>query len=91
LVELEAAQLPRALPDVEAAVINANYALDAGLHPLRDGWTHEGRNSGYANVLAVKRGRERDAQVLVLSRLLHSETVTSFLNGRYQGAVIPVF
>lgn len=91
LKELEAAQLPRSLPDVDAAVINANYALDAGLNPLVNTMFHEGLDSKYANVLVVNAGKEKDPRVQALARALTSDKVKTFLQSRYHGAVIPTF
>ncbi|WP_068140687.1 MetQ/NlpA family ABC transporter substrate-binding protein [Limnochorda pilosa] len=89
--ELEAAQLPRVLFDVEAAVINTNYALEAGLNPTRDALVIEGSDSPYVNVLAV-RTQEKDAQALqALARALTSDAVRSFLLEKYGGAVVPAF
>lgn len=91
LRELEAAQLPRSLEDVNIAVINANYALDAGLNPSRDAIFRENTDSAYANVLAVNEGREHDPRVVALVRALTSEEARNFLNQRYKGAVFPSF
>lgn len=91
LRELEAAQLPRALQDVDAAVINANFALDAGLSPTRDALFHEKTDSVHANVLAVNSGGERDRRVVALARALTSEESRRFIEQRYKGAVFPSF
>ncbi|WP_031498286.1 MetQ/NlpA family ABC transporter substrate-binding protein [Bryobacter aggregatus] len=88
---LEAAQLPRVLPDVDAAVINANYALDSGLHPLRDAVYYEKDLSRYANILACRKGKEKDPRILLVAEALTSPEMKSFLKRRYQGAVIPAF
>lgn len=87
--ELESAQLPRALPDVDAAVINTNFALEAGLNPTRDALAIEGANSPYVNVLAVRAGRTQDARVQALSRALSGPEVRKFIEERYKGAVVP--
>lgn len=76
LVPLAAAQLPRALTDVDAAVINTNYAIPAGLK-LRDALYSEGRFSQYANVLAVRAGHENDPAIQELISALHSEGVVA--------------
>ena len=89
--ELEAAQLPRSLQDVDAAVINANFALDAGLSPARDTLFRENTDSAYANVLAVNSGSETDPRVVALARVLTSEDSRQFLQERYKGAVSPSF
>ncbi len=90
--ELEAAQLPRALPDVSLAVINGNYALEAGLTPSEDALALEsGENNPYANVLTVLSGHENDPGIQELAELLNSEQVREFIEERYQGSVIPAF
>ncbi|MCX6593238.1 MAG: MetQ/NlpA family ABC transporter substrate-binding protein [Acidobacteria bacterium] len=88
--ELEAAQIPRALPDVDIAVINANYALDAGLNPLRDALFYEKDVSGYANVLAVNAGQENDTRIQALAAALTSAPIRQFIQTRYKGAVVPI-
>lgn len=89
--ELEAATLPRVLQDVDAAVINTNYALEADLVPTRDALYIENSSSPYANVLAV-RGDDTDTEALLkLADYLRSEEVKEFINNKYEGAVIPVF
>jgi len=89
--ELEAAQLPRALGDVDAAVINTNYALDAGLNPLKDALLLEDKRSPYANLLAVKPATLKNADYLKLVKALQSPEVRAFLLKRYGGAVVPAF
>lgn len=89
--ELEAAQLPRALPDLAAAVINTNYALEAGLNPIEDALVIEGADSPYVNVLAVRSEQAQDPALQALARALTGETVRTFLLERYLGAVVPAF
>ncbi|MET7932825.1 MetQ/NlpA family ABC transporter substrate-binding protein [Streptomyces sp. NPDC005322] len=89
--ELEPAQLPRSLDDVDAAVINSNYALDAGLDPAKDSVLLESvKGNEYANVLAVKKGDEDDPRVKKLAGLLTSPQVRGFIKDKYQGSVLPV-
>ncbi|MFD3314807.1 MetQ/NlpA family ABC transporter substrate-binding protein [Streptomyces sp. NPDC058694] len=89
--ELEPAQLPRSLDDVAAAVINNNYAQDAGLSPAEDAILLESaKNNPYANLLAVKKGNEDDPRVEKLAKLLTSPEVTKFIEDKYQGSVLPV-
>jgi D-methionine transport system substrate-binding protein len=76
-VELEAAQLPRTLADVDAAVINGNFALESGLNPVKDALILEGAESPYANIVAVKAGNEQDPRILALAAALRSEKVRS--------------
>ncbi|WP_377268300.1 MetQ/NlpA family ABC transporter substrate-binding protein [Peterkaempfera sp. SMS 1(5)a] len=90
--ELEAGQLPRALDDVDAAVINGNYALDSGLKPTTDAIVLEqAAGNPYANVLAVKKGRENDPRVQKLAQLLHSPEVKKYIDDTFKGAVVPAF
>lgn len=90
--ELEAAQLPRSLDDVDAAVINGNYAISAGLKPAKDTLVLESAtNNPYGNFLAVKKGNEKDPRVLKLKKLLTSDAVRKFIEDTYDGSVIPSF
>ncbi len=89
--ELEAAQLPRSVKDVDAAVINANYALDAGLEPNKDALFRESPNSRYVNVLVVNSGKESDGRIQALIRVLQSDSVRQFIQTRYKGSVEPAF
>ncbi|MDI3420264.1 MetQ/NlpA family ABC transporter substrate-binding protein [Streptomyces luteolus] len=89
--EIEPAQLPRSLKDVDAAVINNNYALDAGLSPKKDAILLESvKGNPYNNVLAVKKGDEDDPRVKKLAKLLTSPEVKKFIEEKYQGSVLPV-
>lgn len=89
--ELEAATLPRVLGQVDAAVINTNYALDAKLDPSKDALAIEDANTPYVNVL-VAREDNRDAPALKkLAAALHSAAVKDFIKTKYRGAVVPAF
>jgi len=89
--ELEAAQLPRSLRDVDAAVINTNYALAAKLNPLKDAIFLENSASPYANVLSTVPGKENDPRIRALIRALQSPEARQFIEQKYQGAVLPAF
>ncbi|WP_405815050.1 MetQ/NlpA family ABC transporter substrate-binding protein [Streptomyces sp. NBC_01390] len=90
--ELEAAQTPRSLDDVDAAVINGNYALEADLSPAKDALVSESpKDNPYGNFLAVKEGNEDDPRVAKLAKLLTSAEVRKFIEDKYDGAVIPSF
>ncbi|ONK15678.1 MetQ/NlpA family ABC transporter substrate-binding protein [Streptomyces sp. MP131-18] len=90
--ELEAATLPRALEDFDAAVINGNYAIEADLSPVDDSLLLEAaENNPYANFLAVKAGNEEDPRVRTLAELLNSAEVEQFIEDTYDGAVVPAF
>ena len=94
IVELEASQLPVRLADVDLAVINGNYAIDAGLK-VTDALAVEAADSdagtAYVNVLTVKEGRENDPAIQALVAALTSDEVREFINSTYEGAVVPVF
>jgi len=87
--ELDAAQLPRSLDDVDAAVINTNYALEAGLHPKTDAIAIEGTESPYANLIVV-RSEDKDAEwVKTLVESYNNDKIRDFINEEFKGALIP--
>lgn len=88
IVEVEAAQIPNVLKDVDFAVINSNYAIDAGINPSKDALVLEGSYSAYSNILAVKEGRESDPIILALKAALESKQVKEYIDGKYEGAVV---
>ncbi|WP_027338814.1 MetQ/NlpA family ABC transporter substrate-binding protein [Halonatronum saccharophilum] len=89
--ELEAAQLPRSLRDVDAAVINTNFALEADLVPTEDALIIEGSESPYANILVVREGEEDDKLIAKLVSALTAPEVREYILERYEGAVVPAF
>jgi D-methionine transport system substrate-binding protein len=89
--ELEAAMLPRQLDSVDAAVINANYALEAGLTPTKDALALESTDSPYANVLAVKAEDKDKPYIKALSEALNSPEIKKFIQEKYNGSVVPAF
>lgn len=89
--ELEAAQTPRSLDDVDAAVINGNYAIESDLKPAEDALVLESaKDNPYGNFLAVKEGNEDDPRVRKLAKLLTSAKARKFIEDKYQGSVLPV-
>ena len=90
IVEAEAAQLPNLLPDVDYAVINSNYAINAGLNPVNDSLLIEGSASAYANILAVKEGNENEPKILALKAALESKQVADYISETYNGSVVSV-
>ncbi len=88
---LEPAMLPRVLDQVDLAVINTNYALQAKLNPVKDAIFIEDKNSPYVNVLAVKKGNENDPRIQKLAKVLTSPEVKKFIEDKYKGAVVPAF
>ena len=93
IVEMEAAQLPKSLQDVDIAVINGNYAIDAGLS-VADALAVEADDSeaatAYANVIAVKEGSENNEALKALVDALKSETIQKYITDTYAGAVVPL-
>ena len=94
IVELEAAQIPSRLADVDLAVINGNYALDAGLK-VADALAVEASDgaaaTAYANVIAVKEGNENSDAIKALVEALESDAIRDYINETYSGAVVPLF
>lgn len=86
--EVEAAQLPNVLQDVDYAVINSNYAIEAELNPMTDALAIEGSSSAYSNILAVKEGNESSDAIKALVAALESQKVTDFITEKYEGAVV---
>ena len=86
--EVEAAQLPNVLKDVDYAVINSNYAIEAKLNPVKDSLAIEGSSSAYSNILAVKEGEENSDKIKALKAALESKKVADFISEKYSGAVV---
>lgn len=89
--ELEAAMLPRVLPDVDFAIINTNYALEGNLNPLKDALFMEDGDSPYANVLTVRPDNQNSPEIQELVKALNSEEVKKFIEDTYKGAIVPAF
>jgi YaeC family lipoprotein len=89
--EIDAAQLPRVLPDVAAAVLNANYAFEARLSPTRDGIFVEEGDSPYANILAARPPMLTTPEFAALQEVMNSPEVRDFIVQRYGGSVLPAF
>lgn len=87
--EIDAAQLPRSLDDVDAAVINTNYAMEAGLHPKTDAIAIESEKSPYANVIVVRTADEDAPWAKTLVESYHDESIRKFINEQFKGALIP--
>ena len=90
-VELEAANVPANLDEVDIAAINSNYALGAGLNPVEDALVIEAADSPYVNILVVKEGNENNEAVQALVKALQSDTVKDYINSTFGGAVVPAF
>lgn len=88
--EVEAAQLPNVLQDVDYAVINSNYAIGANLNPVEDALSLEGSSSAYSNILAVKEGNEGADKTKALKAALESQQVADYIAQQYNGAVVSV-
>ena len=88
--EVEAAQIPNMLKDVDYGIINANYAIEAKLEPTKDSLLIEGSASSYGNILVVKEGNENSEKTKALPAALKSKKVADFISGKYNGAVISI-
>ncbi len=88
--EVEAAQIPNILQDVDYAIINSNYAISAGIDPTSDSLVIEGSSSAYANILAVREGDEQKDNIKALVAALESQRVADFIKEKYAGAVVSV-
>ena len=86
--EVEAAQLPNVLKDVDYAVINSNYAISADLNPVKDSLAIEGSSSAYGNILTVKEGNESTEWAKALKAALESKKVADYIKEKYDGAVV---
>ncbi|WP_202210182.1 MetQ/NlpA family ABC transporter substrate-binding protein [Pseudomonas paraversuta] len=89
--ELEAATIPRVLTQVDLALINTNYALEAKLNPEKDALIIEGSDSPYVNILVARPDDKDSADMQKLVAALHSPEVKAFINEKYKGAIIPAF
>ena len=92
--EVEAGFIPRVYntdDSVEAAVINTNYAISAGLNPIEDAKFYEGEDSAYANIVVVRQEDTKSEWLDVLQSALRSEAVKEFILNKYEGAVVPTF
>ncbi len=88
--EVEAAQIPNVLRDVDFAVINSNFAIEADLNPVEDSLIIEGSSSAYANILAVKEGNENTDKIKALVAALESKAVADYIAEEYDGSVVGV-
>jgi D-methionine transport system substrate-binding protein len=89
--ELEAATLPRVLADVDLALINTNYALEAGLNPTENALFIEGADSPYVNIVVTTEAKKDDDSVKKLVQVLNSDDVKAFIQEKYKGAIVPAF
>ena len=89
--EVEAAQVPRTLDDVDAAIINSNFAMQVPLDPTKDALFIEDSTSPYVNIIAVRAGDESRPEIQALIKVLHSDEIKNFINEKYKGAVVPAF
>lgn len=89
--ELEAAQVPRSIDDVDLAVINSNFAMQVPLNPVKDSLSIEDATSPYVNIVAVRQGDEERPEIKALLKALCSEKVKKFIEEKYEGAVVATF
>ncbi len=90
-IEVDAAMVPRSLQDVDAAAINTNYALQAGLVPTKDALVLESKDSPYANVIVIRTGDENRPDIQALKAAMTSDKMRTFILETYKGAVLPAF
>lgn len=90
-VELEAAQIPRSVDDVDIALINTNFAMEGGFNPLKDALYIESKDSPYVNILVVRKGDENRPEIQKLVKALQSPEIKKFIEDKYQGAIVPAF
>jgi len=89
--EVEAAQLPRTLDDVDISIINTNFALNADLNPMKDALFIEDKDSPYVNIVTVRDGDENRDDIKKLLAALKSDKVKKFILDKYTGAIVPAF
>lgn len=89
--EVEAAQLPRTLEDVDISIINTNFALNADLNPMKDALFIEDKDSPYVNIIAVRDGDENRDDIKTLLATIKSDKVKKFIEDKYKGAIVPAF
>lgn len=89
--ELDAPQLPRVLDEVDAAIINTNYALAADLNPVKDALVIESKDSPYANIIVVKAGNENKEYIKALNEAINSDEVKKFIQEKYNGSIVEAF
>lgn len=90
--DVEAGLLPKVYQNKEgdAVLINTNYAIDAGLNPMKDAIALEGKESPYVNIIAVREGDKDKKEIKALVKVLHSKEIQDFIIEKYEGAVVPV-
>ena len=89
--EIGAEQLPASLPDLDLAVINSNYAIEAKLNPTKDSIAIESSDSPYANIIAVKKENKDSEKIKALSKAVTSPEVKKFIEDTYKGAIVATF
>ena len=88
---IEAAQIPRVLPDIDAGIINGNYAIEAGINPIEDSLLLEGSESPYANTIVTRVDNEANTSIKILLETLRSKRVKDYIIENYDGGVVPTF
>ena len=88
---IEAAQIPRVLQDIDAGIINGNYAIEAGINPIEDHLILEGAESPYANIITTREDNKDDASIGILLEALRSEKIKEYIIKNYDGGVVPAF
>lgn len=91
ITEVEAAQLPRTLDDVDISVINTNFAMNANLNPVKDALFMEDKTSPYVNIIVVRDGDENRAEIKELISALQNDKMKKFIEEKYKGAIVQAF
>lgn len=89
--EVEAAQLPRTLEDVDISIINTNFAMNAELNPMKDALFIEDKTSPYVNIIAVRAGDENREEIKTLLNVIKTDKIKKFIEEKYKGAIVPAF
>ncbi|MBR6612819.1 MAG: methionine ABC transporter substrate-binding protein, partial [Campylobacter sp.] len=89
--EIEAATLPRTLDDVDIAVINTNFAMNANLNPTKDALVIESKESPYVNIVVVKDGNQNKDSIKALNKALQTQALKDFIAEKYKGSIVPAF
>lgn len=90
-IPMEAAAIARTYQDADAAFINSNFAIEAGLNPVNDGLLIEDQDSPYANIVVVRAGEEGEAKFQKLMEALNSDKIKQYIEEEYKGAIVPAF
>ena len=83
--------MPRTLDDVDIAVINTNFAMNANLNPTKDALVIESKESPYVNIVVVKDGNQNKDSIKALNKALQTQAIKDFITEKYKGSIVPAF